>query len=69
MFCVNENIIDNIYKFYQKLYHSRNISENDVDIYLQHVECLSVIENEKDYCDNLPSLKECENAIKFSYRK
>ena len=65
VFCDNENIIDSIYKFYQKLYHSSNISENDVDTYLQNVECLSVTEKEKDDCDNLPSLNECENAIKL----
>ena len=47
------------------MYHSRNISENDVDTYLQNIECLSVTENEKDDCDNLPSLTECENAIKL----
>ena len=65
MFCDNENIIDNIYTFYKKLYSSRNISGNNIDAYLENVECLSVTEQEKDECDSLPSLIECENTIKL----
>ena len=65
MFCDNDNIIDTIYTFYKKLYSSRNISGNNIDAYLENVECLSVTEHEKDECDSLPSLIECENAIKL----
>ena len=47
------------------MYSSRNISRNRIDAYLENVECISVTEHEKQECDSLPSLIECENAMKL----
>ena len=50
--------------FYEKLYTSRNIRNEDIDIYLSSLENISCLSNDdKTFCETFPTIHECETAV------
>ena len=46
------------------MYTSRNIRNENIDIYLSSLDNISCLSNEdKKFCDTFPTLKECETAV------
>ena len=52
-------------KFYEHLYSSKSVKDDDIDNYLSSLNIDSVLsEKDKELCDAFPSLDECEDAVK-----
>lgn len=49
--------------FYEKLYKSTSIEDNDISNYLLDIHCPIQNENEKQNLDTLPSIDECKEAV------
>ena len=51
-------------KFYEDLYTSKSVDNNDIDSYLQSLHLENVLtQEEKTYCDSFPSIEECTAAV------
>ena len=51
--------------FYKNLYSSQNISDNEIDDYLQSVELENEMsDNDIKLCEEFPSSDECTEAVK-----
>ena len=60
----DNKILGEMCNFYEKLYTSRNIRNENIDIYLSSLDNISCLSNEdKIFCDTFPTLKECETAV------
>ena len=50
--------------FYEKLYQSKQINNNEINSYLSELEIdRKLNEKEKFFCDEIPTLNECEEAV------
>jgi hypothetical protein len=61
----NENIMKCIHKFYSSLYTSKNVSDLEIEKYLNDINCEKITQSEMEMCDELPKLDECKEAIKL----
>lgn len=51
-----------LFSFYNSLYTSKT-SDTEIENYLQNVNCERFTEDEKQLCDKLPTILECEEAV------
>lgn len=49
--------------FYEKLYNSNSIPDNEINSYLEDCEIKHLTENDKKMCDSFPTLEECKDAV------
>lgn len=56
-------IIDVLMNFYDKLYTSNDIDIVDIQNYLDSINCGKISDNEKEMCDEIPTLNECKTAV------
>ena len=49
--------------FYEKLFSSNSIEDNDIDRYLKDCKINPLTENDKNLCDSFPILDECKDAV------
>ena len=60
----NNDILGEMCKFYEDLYTSKSVDNNDIDSYLQTLHLENVLtQEEKTYCDRFPSIEECTAAV------
>ena len=60
----NNDILGEMCNFYENLYTSKNINDNDIDNYLQSIDIEKTLnDEEKLFCDKFPSLEECTDAV------
>ena len=60
----DNKILGEMCNFYEKLYTSRNIRNEDIDIYLSSLENISCLSNDdKTFCETFPTIRECETAV------
>ena len=57
------DIMGEMCSFYEKLYTSKNISDTDIDNYLSNTEIPKLSSNDKEYCDEFPTIEECREAV------
>ena len=63
-FTSDNKILGEMCDFYEKLYTSKDIESDNIDIYLstlQNITCLS--NEERNMCDMFPTLEECEKDV------
>lgn len=56
--------MDCLINFYETLYKSKSISDDAIETYLKNIKCEKTTENDKREYDELPTMRECETAIK-----
>ena len=49
--------------FYEKLYTSKNISDTYIDNYLSNTEIPKLSSDDKEYCDEFPTMEECRETV------
>ena len=49
--------------FYENLYSSKHINDENISTYLQDVTCPKLNDQEKKFCDSLPTIDECTDAV------
>ena len=60
----DNDILKEICSFYEKLYQSKQINNNEINSYLSELEIdRKLNEKEKFFCDEIPTLNECEEAV------
>ena len=60
----NNDILGEMCTFYEDLYTSKSVDNNDIDSYLQTLHLENVLtQEEKTYCDRFPSIEECTAAV------
>ena len=60
----NNDILGEMCNFYENLYTSKYINDNDIDNYLQTIDNEKILnDEEKLFCDKFPSLEECTDAV------
>ena len=59
----NSDILGEICNFYEKLFSSNSIEDNDIDIYLKKFKINPLTENDENLCDSFPTLDECKDAV------
>ena len=60
----DNDILKEICTFYEKLYQSKQINNNEINSYLSELEIdRKLNEKEKFFCDEIPTLNECEEAV------
>ena len=60
----DEGILQICTSFYQDLYSSQNINDNDIDCYLEDISVQNILtETEKEKCEGKIITKECLNAL------
>lgn len=62
-FSSNSDILNEMFNFYESLYKSKSIEENNISNYLHDIHCPTLDENEKQSFDTLPSIDECKEAV------
>lgn len=62
-FSSNSEILNEMCNFYEKLYKSTSIEDNNISNYLNDIHCPTLDENEKQNLDTLPSIDECKEAV------
>ena len=63
-FKYDNKILGEMCNFYEKLYTSRNIRNEDIDIYLSSLENISCLSNDdKTFCETFPTIHECETEV------
>lgn len=63
-FVKTNDILNELCKFYENLYSSKDIPLNEIESYLAQINTSAVLsENDKKYCENFPTLQECAEAV------
>ena len=58
-----KDILGDICNFYEKLFSSNSIEDNDINSYLKDCKINPLTENDKNICDSFPTLDECKDAV------
>ena len=56
-------IIGEMCKFYAKLYTSKEISDENIDAYLENINVSIIDQKDKELCENFPAIEECKDAV------
>ena len=60
----NNDILGEMCKFYEELYTSKSVDDNDIDNYLYTLDLDNILSQaEKYFCDQFPSIEECGVAV------
>ena len=49
--------------FYENLYSSKHMNDENISTYLQDVTCPKLNDQEKKFCDSLPTIDKCTDAV------
>ena len=49
--------------FFSTLHTSKNISDQDINIYLHNIQCETLTNEEQKDCDTIPTLLECRESL------
>ena len=52
-----------MWSFYENFYSSDHINDENISTYLQDVTCPKLYVLEKKFCDSLPTIVECTDAV------
>ena len=59
------DVLGQICSFYEKLYRSNEIEQNNIDTYLNDINVPTLTNDDKVLCDSFPSIGECANGVKY----
>ena len=59
----NSDILGEMCNCYEKLFSSNSIEDNNINSYLKDCKINPLTENDKNICDNFPTLDECKDAV------
>ena len=59
----DSGILGQMCSYYEKLYQSKNIDDNEIDAYLNDSNIPQFSSIEKDTCDIFPTIEECKEAV------
>ena len=61
----DNKILGETCNFYENLYKSKDIENENIDVYLSSLENIACLSNEEQQiCDVFPTIEECEIAVK-----
>lgn len=52
-----------MWDYYENLYSSKLISNEDIDLYLKNCKVNTLSETDKNMCDTFPSMNECKETV------
>ena len=56
-------IIGEMCKFYEKLYTSKEINDENIDGYLENINVNIIDQKDKELCEHFPAIEECKDAV------
>ena len=59
----NEDILGEMCNFYEKLYASKSIPNNEINKYLEVSNVNELSNNDRDMWDTFPALEECKETV------